>query len=228
MISIIVPCKNEVKTIGNTLHILSNLSSVAITGDIAEVIFIDNSDDGSFDTINEYAKAKLCKAFKQTSDFIGKGGALKQGLQHAKGDVIVFLDADVETLEADWVRKLVEPIIRGEADIVKASFVYQGKDLVTKCIAKPLLEALFPEVRLTRPIEGEIALRRVVLDKITLANDLKIESQFVIDAYMNGYSIMEVELGTKVHKERHGKSLIRLSNEVQNAILEKADEYGRL
>lgn len=221
MISIIVPCKNEVKTIGNTLAVLSDLDNV-------EIIVVDNSDDGSFTTIKEYEKAGLCKAYVQMITMFGKGGALKQGLQYAKGDVIVFLDADIETLKKDWVDKLTRPIIENKADIVKASYEYRNHDVVTKYVAKPLLNAFFPEIKLNRPIEGEVAFRRTVLDKIKLANDFKIESQFIIDAHMNNYRIAEANLGIKIHGERHGKSLISLANEVQLAILEKADEYERL
>ena len=51
---------------------------------------------------------------------LGKGAALRTGFEHARGDVVVVQDADLEYDPADYPR-LLAPILRGEADVVYGS-----------------------------------------------------------------------------------------------------------
>jgi len=50
----------------------------------------------------------------------GKGHAIRLGLEHARGDVIAIQDADLE-LDPAQLGSLVEPLLRGEADVVYGS-----------------------------------------------------------------------------------------------------------
>jgi glycosyltransferase involved in cell wall biosynthesis len=50
----------------------------------------------------------------------GKGHAIRLGLEHARGDVIAIQDADLE-LDPAQLGPLVEPLLRGEADVVYGS-----------------------------------------------------------------------------------------------------------
>jgi len=223
-ISVLIPCKNEIKTIKGLLKkVLKNKR--------IEVIIIDGkSTDGTYEVAKALAdKSKSCKLIVQNNVLEGKGGALRDGLTIAKGDIIVFIDADIESLEEDWINKLVEPVVNGRADIAKASYEYTaGRDIVTRLIAKPLLAEFFPEVNFNRPIEGEVAFRRGILDNIALGNGLEIESRFIIDVVMQGFKIEEVFLGEKRQKERHGEALSKLTLQVVNAIMSKAVEYKRI
>ena len=50
----------------------------------------------------------------------GKGHAIRLGLAHARGGVIAIQDADLE-LDPAQIGRLVEPLLRGEADVVYGS-----------------------------------------------------------------------------------------------------------
>jgi glycosyltransferase involved in cell wall biosynthesis len=50
----------------------------------------------------------------------GKGHAIRLGLEHARGGVIAIQDADLE-LDPAQLGRLVEPLLRGEADVVYGS-----------------------------------------------------------------------------------------------------------
>ena len=51
---------------------------------------------------------------------IGYGRAIKTGIDHAKGDIVVIIDAD-DTYQADAIDKIVQPLLNGEADVCLAT-----------------------------------------------------------------------------------------------------------
>ena len=111
LLSVVIPVFNEVNTIDNVIQ------RVRSSGLPIEIILVD---DGSRDGTRE----KL-KNLEQQSDIRiilheknrGKGAALKTGFQHAKGDIVVIQDADMEYDPQDF-RYLIQPIIEDEADVV--------------------------------------------------------------------------------------------------------------
>jgi len=115
-VSIIVPAYNEAATI---LEILRRVAAQQIDSIKFEVFVID---DGSTDNTVELLDAnpdlytKLIKLDKNG----GKGAAVLEGLNQASGDYILFQDADLEYEPNDYA-KLLEPVIRFDADIVMGS-----------------------------------------------------------------------------------------------------------
>ena len=86
MISVILPTRNEPdveELIANARETLSKLTKESF-----EIVVIDKSDD---DTAKR-AEVAGAKVFKQSSK--GLGGALKEGLRIAQGDVLITMDAD--------------------------------------------------------------------------------------------------------------------------------------
>lgn len=92
--SVILPVFNEEKVIGNCL---ASLAKQTVAKEM-EVIVVD---DGSSDSSSKYA------TYKQ--DHQGPGAARNFGASHAKGEILVFVDADME-FAPDFVEKLVAPI----------------------------------------------------------------------------------------------------------------------
>jgi len=116
-VSIVIPCFNEVKTIGS---ILKKVLDVQLSLD-KEIIIID---DFSTDGTREYLKSiegKLnpVKVIYHTKN-CGKGAALRAGFKIASGNIILIQDADLEYDPNDYL-KLLNPIIEGSADVVYGS-----------------------------------------------------------------------------------------------------------
>ena len=107
MISVIIPAYNEEKTI------LDVIKAVKETDIVDEVIVID---DGSEDNTFKIANKAGAKVFRLDKN-IGKGGALKKGVDEARGDIVVFLDADLMGLSPTHIKDLVEPVLKGEAEM---------------------------------------------------------------------------------------------------------------
>ncbi|HHX78075.1 MAG TPA: glycosyltransferase family 2 protein, partial [Firmicutes bacterium] len=107
--SVIIPAFNEALRIEKTIKSLQGIAEVS------EIIVVD---DGSGDNTGQLAERAGAKVIRLPFN-VGKGGAMARGLEAARENLVVFLDADLEETAAEAV-KLIEPVLRGEADLVVA------------------------------------------------------------------------------------------------------------
>ena len=113
-LSVIVPVYNEKRTIS---VILEKVREVPVN---KEIIVVDgNSIDGTRDLLKEEENKPDTRIIYMPHR-CGRGLALKIGIENAKGDVIIFQDADLELDPADYPA-LLKPIEEGKADVVFGS-----------------------------------------------------------------------------------------------------------
>ena len=119
-ISVIIPCYNEEKFIGILLKKVSkNLKKF----DHEIIIVNDFSSDQSKSIIEslEIRNSKLCNHDQN----LGKGAALRTGIQNSTGEIIIIQDADLE-YDPNEYEKLIQPIIDDLADVVYGSRFKSG------------------------------------------------------------------------------------------------------
>jgi glycosyltransferase involved in cell wall biosynthesis len=114
-VSFLVPAYNEETTIGEVLD------RIAALGLDAQVIVVD---DGSTDRTAAIAEARGATVIRQANT--GKGAAIRTAIGAFDGDIAVIQDADMEYDPAE-VPELIEPILRGVADVVYGSRLRGGK-----------------------------------------------------------------------------------------------------
>jgi len=115
MLSFILIGKNEEKTIYNTIiSVLNSVSDCAI--EKYEIIYVDSkSDDKSIDIVRDFQGVKIFQITGETNAAIARN----VGANEALGDILCFLDADME-LQADFIsevikdRKLIYPFVSGQ------------------------------------------------------------------------------------------------------------------
>jgi glycosyltransferase involved in cell wall biosynthesis len=115
-ISVIIPVYNEESTIAEVIR------KVLLVDINKEIIVVD---DGSTDNTSEIVDDLKKRNVELTTVHhsmvnLGKGLAIRIGLKYAKGDVVIIQDADLE-LDPHEYYQLVEPIRKGEADVVFGS-----------------------------------------------------------------------------------------------------------
>lgn len=217
MVSIVIPALNESARIA---QVVGHARRSPLVG---EVVVID---DGSIDGTGELAEAAGARVVM--SSLLGKGASMRDGLEAATGDVVVYLDGDLTGLAEDLVERLCEPILSGEAAFVKAKFSREA-GRVTVLTARPLLELFFPEVaKLAQPLGGIMAARREVLEELQFEDDYGVDLGILLDVAAAGHAIAEVDIGHLEHESQSLEALGRMAQQVVRTLLERAERSGRL
>jgi glycosyltransferase involved in cell wall biosynthesis len=115
-LSIIIPVYNEKKTI---LIILDKVNKADILNLRSEIIIVDDfSTDGTREVVKNIRDKNIKIIYH--NDNKGKGSAIRAGLKQATGDIVLIQDADLEYDPRDY-KKLLDPILRGNAQVVYGS-----------------------------------------------------------------------------------------------------------
>jgi len=122
MISVIIPCYNEAKTI----ELIVDKVLAVKQYDIEIIIVDDFSNDGTTEILKTKLTSKIRKILYNEKNF-GKGYCIRKGIEKSNGDIILIQDADLEYNPQDY-HKLLNPILNGDADVVFGSRFLGGEE----------------------------------------------------------------------------------------------------
>jgi len=228
-VSVIIPAKDEAATIGAVVTALAPHGPQG-SGLIDEILVVD---DGSRDATAARARAAGATVLSLPGGGSGgKGAAMAIGVDATRGDLLVFLDGDVENTQDHFIPRLLGPLLL-DANVMLVKAYYErpfegestGGGRVTELSARPALRLLFPELAAVRqPLAGETATRRHVLAAVDLDQGYRVEIGLLIDVgtRWGARSIAEVDLGVRIHRNRPLTELGPMATEVLAAALARS------
>ena len=113
-LSIVIPCYNEANTIEQVLI------AVRATAFDKEIIVVDDCSTDACPNLLTGDLVPLIDKYIRHEKNQGKGAAVRTGVAACTGDVVLIQDSDLEYDPNDYGR-MMEPIIRGRADVVYGS-----------------------------------------------------------------------------------------------------------
>ncbi|MGK2855591.1 MAG: glycosyltransferase [Thermoanaerobaculia bacterium] len=115
ILSVIIPFYNVRATVS---ELLRRVRAVPISKEI--IVIDDQSTDGSWDIVERIAAEWPELRHVRQPVNMGKGAALRRGIEIALGDIVVIQDADLEYEPSEYPI-LIKPILDGDADVVFGS-----------------------------------------------------------------------------------------------------------
>lgn len=193
LISIIIPAYNEEMLVGQTVEAVSTITGVG------QIIVVDDGSTDNTAAVAEKAGATVLRSEKN----LGKGGALNLGLAEAIGDIILLVDADLGKTAVE-ARKLLDPVIKGQADLTIGRFTSRkrkgGFGLALNLARKAIRH--LTGLNLEAPLSGQRALNRKAIAALNnqFASGFAVEVAMIIDLARHGLVIREVPVEMR-HRE---------------------------
>lgn len=189
-ISVIIAAYNEEKSVGTVIG--ETMQALDSLGAPYEIIVVD---DGSTDNT-----ARVASTYKTTvisyPKNMGKGYALRKGIQKAQGQIIVTIDADGSHRPKE-IPDLVTPLFNGTDIVAGSRFLGSGSDFTTRInrVGNFLFNITIASLtgkRVSDSQTGFRAIKKEVLEKMNLtSNGFDIESEITVKGLKNGFKFQE-------------------------------------
>ncbi len=242
-ISLCLPTYNEAKTIGKEIVLLKSAlyDRYPLLDEIAVI------DSGSTDETREIAQSFGADVYlaeehlPKYGNHRGKGENLWKALYLLKGDIIVYVDSDINNIHPRFVYGLIGPLIKEpEVHYVKAFYDRPlafsqgirptGGGRVTEILVRPLFSLFYPELAtIIQPLSGEYAGRRSILEQIAFPVGYGVETAALIDIYeklgLAGFA--QTDLDTRVHRNQETVALGRMAFGILRAFFNRLTREQR-
>lgn len=236
-VSLVLPAREVAPTLGPILDEVTALREEAALVDQLIVV-----DAGSKDGTAALARARGAEVHDESDlvpafgPVVGKGDAMWRALSVARGDVVVFADADTANFGRHFVYGLLGPLLsEPSVRFVKGAYhrpftapdgtVVDDAGRVTELTAKPLFAIFYPELcGFGQPLAGEVAARADLLRSIPFCTGYAVETAMMIDVLRHaGLDAMaQVDLGSRHNRSQPLLALGAMSYAVARAVMLRA------
>ena len=237
-VSVVLPARNEEATVGQVVGEIADrwMRELPL---VDELLVVDSD---STDATADVARAAGADVVATTEVLPahgtrpGKGEALWKSLAATTGDLIVFLDADLLGDVGHYVPGLLGPLLTdAQVSFVKGCYTRPlavdgveraaGGGRVTELTARPLLNALWPELAgVVQPLGGEYAGRRSVLERVPFVSGYGVDVGLLVDLLGAGGlpALAQVDLGVRRHVSQDEEALGVMAGQVVATLLARA------
>lgn len=243
-ISLCFPTLNEEKTIGKSIVVMKSelMDRYPLIDEIAVI------DSGSTDKTLTIAKKFGADTYlasdylKEEGECRGKGENLWKALYLLKGDIIVFVDADISNIHHRFAYGLIGPLLEN-ADVKFVKAFYNrpfktsngispsGGGRVTEILIRPLFSQFFPELSgVIQPLSGEYAGYRDIFEQITFPIGYGVETGMLIDIFQKWglNSIAQTNIDLRIHRNQQVSSLGKMSFGILQTFWDRLKKYRGL
>jgi glucosyl-3-phosphoglycerate synthase len=243
-VSAILPCRNVADTVGSIIDEIHTINERAPLIDQIIAVHATSADGTAKVAASRgaevYSENELLSHYGETH---GKGDAMWRSLSVARGDLIMFIDADTKEFEAPLVYGVLGPILYvEEVRFVKGAYrrpfknydesvEVDGGGRVTELTAKPLFNLFYPELSgFVQPLAGEFVADKELLRSIPFLTGYAVETGIMIDVLKRvGLGAMaQVDLGTRQNRHQPLRDLSCMSYSVVRAVARRLRQEGRL
>jgi glycosyltransferase involved in cell wall biosynthesis len=203
MVSVVIPTLNEAGNIRETVTTIYKEITYP-----KEIIIVDgNSTDGTKEIVKDMGFCRLIVEPRR-----GYGLALRTGIKHAKGDIVVMVDGD-GTYEVKHVNRLLKTMIKNDAEICLATRMYDpnkamglmnfvANKIITMCFN------FFYKQFLSDTQSGFRAISHSAIEKVDLdQDDMAFATEMLVQFAKKGFRIIEVPSVYKARK--YGRTKLR-------------------
>lgn len=242
-ISLCLPTLNEEKTIAKQILLMKSELMMRYPL-LDEIVVIDS---GSTDKTREISRSYGADVYEANDilphldNFKGKGENLWKALYITRGDIIVYLDADIKNIHHRFAYALVGPlIIFDNIKYVKAFYdrpIAIGKSKirptgggrVTELLIRPLFSLFFPELtQILQPLSGEYAGFREIFETIPFPIGYGVETSMLLDIYEKwGLDVIaQVDLDKRIHRNQDTRALGKMSFAILKTFINRKRKLG--
>ena len=206
LISVIIPAFNEEQTI---VQVVKAVSSLRIDKQV--IVVNDGSTDGTYKAL-EKLRATYELTVVHCEENRGKGFAIRSGLPHVKGEIVVIQDADMELDPAD-LTELVKPLAKQNVQVVYGSRFLNGRGNASlhNFIANRILATytnLLYGCRITDESTGYKAFSTELITRLELTCEgFEFCPEVTAKILRAGYHIYEVSVSYFPRTKKEGKKL---------------------
>ena len=243
-ISVCLPTLNTAGTVGEILRVFRG-ELMERRPLIDQLCIIDSrSTDGTLDiAAREGAQIFFDdEILPDMEPAAGKGEALWKSLFVLEGDIIAWVDSDIENIHPRFAYGIIGPLLADqEIGYVKAFYERPLKDgdalrpsgggRVTELTVRPMLNLFYPDLTgLIQPLSGEYAGRKSVLDNVPFFTRYGVETGLVIDIYRRFglWALAQTDLEVRVHDNQTIDALSKMSFGILQAILKRLEGEGMI
>jgi len=243
LISLCLPTLNEERTIAKEILIMKSelMHRYPL---LDEIIVIDS---GSTDRTREIAQSYGADVYEAENilphleKFKGKGENLWKALYITKGDIIVYIDADIKNIHHRFAYALIGPLLL--SDTIKFTKAFYDRPIavgkkkirptgggrVTELVIRPMFSLFFPELtQIMQPLSGEYAGYREIFEQIPFPIGYGVETSMILDIFEKwGLDVMaQIDLERRVHRNQDTKALGKMSFAILKTFFKRIEKIG--